>query len=305
MTQTQKTFVVAALAALTLQAHAIVRLDTVKDDDYINFGKTFTSVGQLTGKTGYGSATLIAKDWLLTAAHVIKEDTGKPADFKFSLSGTDYEIDKFEFNPNKVWDSTKKGKGYDIALVKLKKAVGDVNPSSLYSGKWDTKTLYAADAAFSGWGRIGDGKVGDNKANDGKRRAATNAIDAIDLVNPQTNEKLIENTFMVDFDNGEDANNKMANFVPFGANNSLAQPTSLEGCTAPGDSGGGFFIKVGDAWQIAGVAESTNSSLYGAVPFFTAIRDHNDWIVNTVPEPGTMIGLGAAIGLAAVRRRRR
>ncbi len=304
MTNVTRTLAVAALAALTAGAHAISGLDSKKDSDYVDFGKTFTSVGKLSGKDSFGSGTLIASEWVLTAAHVIKEDAGTVADFKFTINGAEFLADKIVFHDALPWDKDKKGEGRDIALVKLKKAVTGVTPSKLYSGKWDAKTLHGTEGAFAGFGFFGNGKTGAMSDPDGTRRAATNAIDAIDLKDPRNNEFVVKNTFMLDFDDGQEANNTMAPFEALGGNKSTKTPTTLEGATAPGDSGGGFFIKVGDEWQVAGVAESSNGSVYGKIPFFTALRDHNDWVVKTVPEPGSMLALGVGVAALVARRRR-
>ncbi|MCW5937081.1 MAG: trypsin-like serine protease [Fimbriimonadaceae bacterium] len=304
MNSTIRNIALAALVTATTASFAIIRLDTKPDADYIKFGDEFKFVGKVSDKGGWGSGTLVAEQYVLTAAHVV--DGLKARDLTFSLNGKDYEVEEICLNDKNPWkEGESKGKGNDVAVLKLKDKVAGTDPAKFYGGKWDTKTLYAAEAAFAGFGYYGDGKTGKDDKDD-KRRAATNAIDAIDLVNPTNNEKIIQNTFMVDFDNGEEANNTMKKFSPLGANESVAAPTTLEGCTASGDSGGGFFIKVGKEWHIAGVAESADSSVYGAVPFFTALRDNQAWVdTKVVPEPGTMLAVAALLAGPVLRLRRK
>jgi len=89
-----------------------------------------------------------------------------------------------------------------------------------------------------------------------------------------------------------------------------AQP--LEGCVAPGDSGGGVFITMGSQDYLAGVISfvtSTNgttaNSGYGDLSGAGRVSTAIPWIDSVVPEPTTG-SLFAGAGLVAylVRRRR-
>src|SRR6185436_3328686 len=99
---------------------------TVRHDrnqsDYLSAGDFFTSVGRVDGfgtdpKTGQSfnyiaSGTLIATDWVLTAAHVV--DIAQT--LSFTVNGTLYTADSWAANPNWTGDLTA---GYDLGLFHL------------------------------------------------------------------------------------------------------------------------------------------------------------------------------------------
>jgi hypothetical protein len=124
-----------------------------------------------------------------------------------------------------------------------------------------------------GYGFTGTGLTG-WKTLDGQKRAFQNVIDG-DMGNPAS-------VLLADFDNPHSA-----------ANNNFgdATPLPLEGCGAPGDSGGGVFVMVGAQYYLAGVTSfvaSTNgnaNSSYGNVSGFDPISAAMPWINATVPEP--------------------
>jgi hypothetical protein len=71
--------------------------------------------------------------------------------------------------------------------------------------------------------------------------------------------------------------------------NGFALP--LEGCVAPGDSGGGVFVADGSQYYLAGVTSfvasttgNANSS-YGNISGFDPLSPALPWIASVVPEP--------------------
>ena len=83
----------------------------------------------------------------------------------------------------------------------------------------------------------------------------------------------------------------------FGATHALP----LEGCVAPGDSGGGVFISVDSQDYLAGVISfvaatngSTANSIYGNLSGAGRVSAALPWISSVVPEPSTFSLLAGA-----------
>ena len=89
------------------------------------------------------------------------------------------------------------------------------------------------------------------------------------------------------------------------ANNALP----LEGCVAPGDSGGGVFVSDGSQYYLAGVISfvaSTNGaakSYYSNISGFDSLSPAMPWITSTVPEP-SIIALFATSAAAFIWRKK-
>ncbi len=126
----------------------------------------FQSVGRFTGtttSTGFlASGTLVAPDWVLTAAHVV--DDAKS--LSFSIGGQVYHVDRTIPYPGwnrDLWS------GYDIGLAHLTKAVDNIKPAELYAG---TAELNHTDTIV-GFGKTGTGEIGDTRCDGVKRRRKT------------------------------------------------------------------------------------------------------------------------------------
>lgn len=245
---------------------AVARSATIRDDvpdsDYVALGNdpAFDAVGTFSANlTGCG--TLIASDWVLTAAHLI---LGNNNSGTFTLNGTAYSSTQIITDPS--WDGNPSD-GNDFALVQLSSPLTAVPSPSLYTGS----SLLGQTATFVGYGLTGTGLTG-YKTLDGQKRGFQ---DVVDVNNP-------------DFGN--------TNFV-FGA--TFQSPANgalpLEGCVAPGDSGGGVFVNDGSQYLLAGVIsfeDSTNGaprSVYGNISGFDSISAAMPWIASTVPEPSTFL----------------
>lgn len=289
------------------------------DSLYVSLGAeaSYASVGRFdftaTSGSYIASGTLIADDWVLTAAHVVDETTS----LDFSIGGQTYAAKKWLAHPK--WTRDLLG-GYDIGLVQLSSPVPEaITPAVRYTGSDEL----GAVATSAGFGMTGTGLTG-AVTFDGKKRAGQNVIDAFYA------RKKKPRIMLSDFDNPDDLGDS-AYGSPI--------PEDLEYLIAPGDSGGGLFIDFGSGPLLAGV-HSFGASFdgltdldYGDVAGHTRVSAFDKWIhamlsvgrgrgsgkggghgggplsgsagvANPVPEPvsATLLALG---GLTLLRRRRR
>jgi len=151
-------------ALLSLPAHGIVIRHDRDDAKYLELGARFPAVG-LVGRDG---GTLIAPQWVLTAAHVAQNAQQRGRKVRFG--DVDYAIDQVFIHP----DWREQGP-HDIALIKLAEPVKGVTPIAIYSGSNEAGNM----ATFVGQGGTGTGLTGPARE-DGKKRGATNKIDSAD-----------------------------------------------------------------------------------------------------------------------------
>jgi Trypsin/PEP-CTERM motif len=265
---------------------ATIRDDT-PDADYRALGGSpdYASVGKLVNSWGYnGSATLIAPDWILTAAHsLVAADS-----VTFTLNGVDYTSSQLFLHPS--WQNGNPLGGYDFGLVRLSAPVAGIVPSSLYLESAEL----GQTGTFVGYGLTGTGLTG-YRSLDNQKRAFQNTIDG-DLGNPSL-------VLGADFDNPRNAADSA-----FGS----SDPLALEGAVAPGDSGGGVFITVDSQVYLAGVIsfiadkDGRSNSDYGDISGFGRVSMAYPWIATVVPEPSTNALLAlSALGLLAKWTRRK
>jgi len=294
---------------VAVPAQAIVVRDAQNDSLYRTLGSStpYDSVGRFTGTTtssGFlASGTLVAPEWVLTAAHVV--DNAKT--LTFSIGGQIYKVDRKIVYPGwngDLWS------GCDIGLVHLAKPVDNIKPASLYTG---SSELNHADTVV-GFGKTGTGSSGDTKC-DGLKRGAQNVISQIE------HKRLL----VADFDNP-----LPAGAVPLGYSHALP----LEGLIAPGDSGGGLFITTAAGIYLAGINSFVGSdfgaprSVYGNFSGHTRVSAFSEWIearirgedpvladpsletdakserltVFPAPEPGSLVLLAAAAVMLGISR---
>jgi uncharacterized protein (TIGR03382 family) len=240
---------------------------------------------------------LIGDRWVLTAGHVAMSKVGGT----FILGGTTYTVTSATVHPS----YSASGPLFDIGVLYLSSAVSGVDPAAMYDFG-SPSSILGREATWTGYGLGGNGTNGFQVPF--AFRAFTNVIDV--LGDHPDYEGLPSTSFVSDFDRPGDPTKNAPGSDP--------TPTALEGNVAPGDSGGGIFVKVGGVNYLVGVNSYTgylsttqNGSLsrYGALSGGTNLELFHEWIysqtgIAPVPEPGTaaLIALTALVPL--LRRRR-
>jgi len=224
----------------------IIRHD-VDDAKYLDLGNKYSSsVAYIHGCAG----TLVADDWILTAAHCVQGRAEKL--FYVSHCNQEYRIVKTVVHPE--YGSVGDGR-HDIALIQLEEEVENGKPAKLY----EINDERGQPVIFVGRGAFGNGLDGPVE-NDKKQRGATNTIIG-------TYEHWIE--FI--FDSAGDA-------------------TELEGISGGGDSGGPAFITTGSELCVAGVSSHQNGNgnkkgTYGVKEYYTRVSSYTEWIHSVINDP--------------------
>ncbi|MEC7626948.1 MAG: trypsin-like serine protease, partial [Verrucomicrobiota bacterium] len=272
----------------------------------------FSGVGALVSNDGVlGTASLVAPDVVITAAHVLKNSQSdpepNPADWEFILF-SDYQNSPSDlfFSVNRIlihpsWITRQNQKpplgdgdsiGVDLALVFLSsKAIG-VQPYSLPFANGED--LLGKIAFVSGFGSLINGSKPDGDDQNTKRMAGRNKIDRVvpQVSVPGLDSNESGGVFAFDFDSPDlDANTLSGDNDPIdqlGQGTSDAQPLVMEVSTAVGDSGGPVFAWTNGNWKIHGVISygsygKTGDSTYGDVTVLTRLETHLSWIEAQLP----------------------
>lgn len=228
------------------RAQAIVIRHDRDDARYRELGAKYPAVGRIL-PNGL-SSVLIAPRWVLTAAHV--GEALIPFDLRVRFRGSDYAVEKIILHPD--WGKSGEAAGRDVALLKLARAVTDVEPALLYDRKDEAGKLIT----FAGWGMTGNGLAGPSEM-DGALRGAHNRADRVD-----------DTTLYFTFDappKGED----------------------LEGISGPGDSGGPALLEEGGRLYTIGVSSGNSGGggehcKYGTTEAYARVSAARPWILEAM-----------------------
>lgn len=197
--------------------------------------------------------TLIAPDWVLTAAHTV---------FCLSPGQTIAVGDELvEVKARYSYPSYQLGKQNDLALIQLAKPVQSVEPAKLYRQQDEREQVLW----FIGSGGTGTGLTGETigyKENNGVLRKAQNKVTAV----TQSDLRFV-------FESG-----------PHGL--------ELEGVSGNGDSGGPAYLKKDDGYYLLGVSSRVDSWFkdvgeYGVKELYTRVSSHANWIDQVIAADST------------------
>jgi hypothetical protein len=204
-------------------------------------------VGHLDESVG---CTLIAPDWVISAAHVL-EDAGPFDDHFVTLSGARYPVVKIIVNPLRIAGAV--DPEHDLVLLKLGRTVTGVAPVPLLR----EPTEFGDTVLIAGYGRIGTGLTGPVGERMKTLHAATNRVDSVSA-----------RAIFYHFD------------PPPGG-------TDMEGVGGGGDSGSPAFVKRGGRWMLAGVTcmnsgDAGQAAHYGTFSGAARMSAHAGWIDSTI-----------------------
>ena len=206
-------------------------------------------------------ATLIARQWALTAAHCTDETslgvaTARGETFAVEVAGQSREIDLVVKHPRYQQGAVD---DIDLALIRFKAPLASPSPITLNMAKDELSKV----VTIVGWGYFGVGTLGRQYA-DGRMRYATNRIS-------QSGRYL-----RFKFDDPREIV-------------SASLPT--EGMLGLGDSGGPAFIETAAGVRLAGVAvgqlvdtiyDEETQGQYGAIAIYERVASHLQWIESVI-----------------------
>ena len=271
------------------------------------FFPDFSPVGALIGENGtLGTATLIAPNTVITAAHVVKnsynDSLPDPKNWEFVLS-SDYEsadsafrfsVAEIAIHPHWIARQSKQDPlgdgdkmGVDMALLRLEDPVPNVTPVRL---PYQNSPYLGQKIFVSGFGNLVDGATGDYNPDNFRRMAGTNALDRVvrEIVIGGHEASMSGGLLAFDFDAPRETSNTLGDSfgafenLPVGSSGSF--PLEFEVSTAEGDSGGPLIARVDDHWRIFGtVSYGSSDSTYGDITVFSRIYNQLDWIYDFLP----------------------
>ena len=234
----------------------------------------FPTVGRVSGSGFSGSGVLIGNQWVLTAGHVATSKTNGT----FRLGSQSVTIAQAIVAPGYSLG----GPTNDIGLLRLATPISSVEPANMFTFD-DPAMLLGREATWVGNGMTGTGLTGYQAVFE--LRAFTNVID---VYGNDPRYGLPSSSFVADFDRPDGSTN---------AAGSTAEASRLEGCVAPGDSGGGVFITLGGTRLLVGINsylarfDASANADYGDLSGASRLDLFAPWIfqqsgIMVIPEPG-------------------
>ncbi|MFL9585252.1 S1 family peptidase [Stenotrophomonas sp. AB1(2024)] len=254
-----------ALFILPFAANAVVIRSDVDDSKYRIAQSEFPALADMPGE---GHGVLIARKWVVTAAHAAPMEG---MDAEISVNGKGYKVARVIVHPGykrmpdalgqealKTGDPSRihafLAGSDDMALIELETPVEQITPVALYRGSDEVTEV----AMFVGKGATGNGIEGQspNAPHRGVMRRAYNSI------------------------TGADDRYVWYRFDP------PAQGLPLEGVLGSGDSGGPLVVHRQGAWQLIGLGSwitavpehALEAGFYGQMVYNVRISRYVTWI---------------------------
>ena len=288
----------------------IGKLDSQTWDQHISLGQNqgsyfpsmdfpnLSTIGVLRSDSGFlGTATLIATNLIVNAAHVVKNSLNDPnpedencnlfsSDFEQATITESFEVSNFVIHP--AWtirqnEGINSGNGdgdrigVDLCLAFLKEKVLEIYPMPLPNENFAS---VGEQVIIAGYGTRVDGLNGVINSNNSNRLAGENILDRVveKISISSLSDQYWGGVLAVDFDSPQQDTNFLGEEYPsidyLGTGTSDAIPLPLEVSTALGDSGGPVLTNFEGRWRINGVVSyGTNYSLYD-VTVFTRLASH-------------------------------
>lgn len=260
-----KRHLLAALLILPLAANAVVIRSDVDDSEYRIDRSGLSALADMPGE---GHGVLIARKWVVTAAHAAPMEG---MDAEVAINGNAYKVSRVFVHPGykrmpdalgqealKTGDPSRihtfLAGSDDIALIELETPVENIAPITLYRASDEVTNV----AMFVGKGATGNGIEGQspNASHRGVLRRAYNVITG-------ANDRYVWYRF-----------------------DPPAQGLPLEGVLGSGDSGGPLVVGRKDAWQLIGLGSwitavpehALEAGFYGQMVYNVRISRYATWI---------------------------
>jgi hypothetical protein len=245
-----KKLLAAALAAVlaTPAAHAILIRPDRDDAEYLEMATKYTSFVSLGVPDGGG--VLVNARWILTAAHMAKVVEEKKG-HRIRVGADEYAVERVVIHAE--W---KKGGHSDIALILLRSAVRDVEPTPVYTAADEAgKTVVIVGSGYTG-------KIGEKATREGWDKKPRAAVNTVDKLGPRT-------LFLKIKDKDE--------------------ASDLQGAAAPGDSGGPAFVNTPEGLRVIGIGYATDDTNANGIvgdigdwEIYARASTYADWILKTM-----------------------